>query len=101
MNKFTKTVLLTALTATFLASTAQAGWMIVEDNPEGAKLMDCCAAKKRVYTKPVKKVVKKVLPACNEIPTAQTFPIHRGEKLRPANVKACPSCDQEFGRLIK
>ena len=94
MKAIVKTVL-AGLVGTGLAVSALSakGWVMV-DPSDGAQLVCCKKAKKRVVRKPV---VKKSLTPCNAIPTAKTYPIQRGEKLAPADIKRCISCDQEYG----
>ncbi len=89
---FTKTILLSAAFA-FCASTLQAGWVMVDGNKDGAELVCCKKAKKVVK----KRVIKKSLTPCDAIPTAKTYPVQKGEKLAPANIKRCISCDQQYG----
>ena len=87
---FTKAVLAATVSA-FAVSALHAEWVIV-DPSDGAQLV--CCKKKRVVRK---KVVKKKMTPCDKIPTAKTYPLKPGEKLAPANVKRCISCDQKYG----
>lgn len=89
---FTKTMFLAAAFA-FCAPALNAGWVMVDDNKEGAELV-CCKKIKKVVKK---RVVKKSLTPCEAIPTAKTYPVKKGEKLAPANIKRCISCDQKYG----
>ncbi len=95
MKRLVKGMLLAGMAMTFLATTVEAKWIMV-DNTDGAQLMDCCKHKRVV----VRKVTpKKKLTPCDEIPTAKTFPVQKGEKLQPANIKRCVSCDQKYGTI--
>ena len=95
MNKIAKRVLVAVLGLGFAVSGLQAkGWKMVDDS-DGAQLI-CC----KKYKKPApRRVVKKKLTPCNAIPTAKTYPVKRGEKLAPANIKRCISCDQQYGTI--
>ena len=73
------------------------GWVIVEPS-DGAQLV-CC--KKHYKPAPRKKVVKRDLTPCDKIPTAKTMPLKPGEKLAPADIKRCISCDQKYGAIGK
>ncbi len=93
MKRAVGKTLLVSVVFAFCASALQAGWVMVDDNKDGAKLVCCKKAKKIVR----KRVVKKNLTPCDAIPTAKTYPLERGEKLAPANIKRCISCDQKYG----
>jgi hypothetical protein len=99
MKKFLKTSLALSVALAFASSALQAGWVVVDDTSDGAKLV--CCKKKRVIKKRPKKVVRKKLTPCDAIPTAQTYPVEPGEKLAPANIKRCISCDQKYGTIGK
>ncbi len=71
------------------------GWVMV-DPSDGAQLV-CC--KKHYQYVPRKRVVRKSLTPCDEIPTAETMPLEPGENLAPANIKRCVSCDQKYGTI--
>ncbi len=97
MNRFFKTALLLSVTLGFGASALQAGWVMV-DKSDGAQLV--CCKKKHVYKpRPKKRVVKKKLTPCDAIPTAKTYPVEKGEKLAPADIRRCISCDQKYGTI--
>jgi hypothetical protein len=99
MKKILKTTLTLSLALAFASSALQAGWVIVDDTSDGAQLV--CCKKKRVVKRAPKRVVKKKLTPCDAIPTAKTYPVEPGEKLAPANIKRCISCDQKYGRIGK
>ena len=99
MNRIFKTALSLSLALAFASSALQAGWVIVDDTSDGAQLV--CCKKKRVVKKRPKKVVRKKLTPCDAIPTAKTYPVQKGEKLAPADVKRCISCDQQYGTIGK
>ncbi len=86
---------LALLVLAFGFSSLHAGWVVVDDTSDGAQLV--CCKKKRVVKPRPRKVVKKKLTPCDAIPTAKTYPVEPGEKLAPANVKRCISCDQKYG----
>jgi hypothetical protein len=81
----------------FGMSLLHAEWVIVDDTNDSAQLV-CCKKKKVVRPKP-KKVVKKKLTPCDAIPTAKTYPLQAGEKLPPADMKRCISCDRKYGTI--
>ena len=95
MKKNFQKIALALLLSTFGLSSLNAGWVIVDDTSDGAQLV--CCKKQRVYKPRPKKVVRRDLTPCDAIPTAQTFPLEPGEKLAPAHVKRCISCDQKYG----
>ncbi len=95
MNSLIQKLSVALLIAGFGFSSLHAGWVIVDDS-DGAQLV-CCKKKKRVVKHRPKKVVKKKLTPCDAIPTAKTLPLAPGEKLAPADVRRCVSCDQEYG----
>ncbi len=95
MKSLLKSMVLSGIAVAFIASSVEAKWVMV-DNQDGAQLMDCCKGKKRVI---VRKVVKKHLTPCDAIPVAKTIPLQKGERLQPANIKRCVSCDQKYGRI--
>jgi len=87
---FTKMTLVAAVLA-FSVSALQAKWVMV-DPSDGAQLV-CCTKARVVH----KRVIKKKMTPCDEIPTAKTLPLEPGEKLAPANLKRCISCDLKYG----
>ncbi|RUM63534.1 MAG: hypothetical protein DSZ05_08530 [Sulfurospirillum sp.] len=97
MNVVSKWLFSGLISVAFLTSSLGAkGWVMV-DSGDGAQLV-CC--KKHYYRPaPVRRVVKKDLTPCDEIPTAKTMPLDPGERLAPANVKRCVSCDQKYGTI--
>ena len=96
MKKVLQKFSLALLVLAFGFSTLQAGWVIVDDTSDGAQLV-CCKKKRVAKPRPKKRVVKKKMTPCDAIPTAKTYPVEPGEKLAPANVKRCISCDQQYG----
>ncbi len=93
MKKSLQKISLALLFAGLGMSSLHAGWQIVDDS-DGAQLV-CCKKHKIIRHRP-KKVIKKKLTPCDAIPTAKTFPVAPGEKLAPANIKRCISCDQKY-----
>ena len=101
MNILSK-ILFSALTGTVLLASAlhAKGWVIV-DPSDGAQLVCCKKRYKAAPTPRPKKVMKKKLTPCDMIPTAKTLPLKPGEKLAPAKIKRCISCDQKYGTIGK
>ncbi len=98
MSILSKTVLSGLVGTVVLASALNAkGWVMV-DPSDGAQLV-CC--KKHYKPAPRKKVVRKKLTPCDMIPTAKTMPLKPGERLAPADIKRCVSCDQKYGTIGK
>jgi len=96
MKIVSKLLLSGLISAAFLASSLGAkGWVMV-DSSDGAQLI-CC--KKHYKPAPRKRVVKKKLTPCDAIPTAKTMPLAPGERLAPADIKRCVSCDQKYGTI--
>jgi hypothetical protein len=95
MRDFLKgTVLLGFVTSMFFASTASAGWMIVND--DGSTQPFVCSCKKKVVHRPVRRVkkvrrVRKSCPTCDysNIPMAQLEPVSPGEVLPKAVLRDC------------
>ncbi len=70
----------------FFAASAQASWMIVNEDGSMKKLENCC--KKKVYKKRVK--APEVCETCDysKFPLATLLPVG-DEKLQPATLKNC------------
>jgi hypothetical protein len=91
MKTFTKISLVSLIASTFLATTASAGWVMIND--DGTKVpytADCCKVVKKV--KKVRKVCRpKVCKKCDysKIPDAQLYPLEEGERLAPARLGNC------------
>ena len=96
MKKVIKSIVLGVVGLSFTVSTVSAGGWVMVDPSDGAQLV-CCTKKRVVVRK--RPVVKKKLTPCDAIPTAKTLPLEPGEKLAPANVKRCISCDQKYGTI--
>jgi len=94
MKNVVKSIVLGLVGLSFAVSSVNAkGWVMV-DPSDGAQLV-CCKKKRVVVRK--RPVVKKKRTPCDAIPTAKTLPLKPGERLAPANVKRCISCDQKYG----
>ncbi len=92
MKNIFKTALVVGIVSGLFNVTLSAkGWVMV-DPSDGAQLV-CCKKKRVVH----KRVVKKSLTPCDAIPTAETLPLEPGERLAPADIKRCISCDQKYG----
>ncbi len=92
MKLFVKTSLLSAFVSTlFFASSASAGWVIVNDDGSTTPYTeDCC--RKHVVKRVVKK--KKAPEFCetcdySKFPMAKLMPLEKGEKLAPAKLGNC------------
>jgi hypothetical protein len=89
MKIFSKSLLVSVAALAVLSSTANAGWMVVNDDGSMAPYTaDCC----HVVVKKVKRVKKKrVCKTCDYsmFPDAQTLPLNPGEKLPPAKLGFC------------
>ena len=88
MKIFTKSVLVSLIASAFLATSANAGWMVVNDDGSMVPYTeDCC----HVRVKPVKKVRKKQCNTCDYsmFPDAEVMPLEPGERLRPARLGFC------------
>jgi hypothetical protein len=86
MKIFTKISLVSLVASTFLATTASAGWMMInEDGSKTPYTADCCV-------KHVKKVKKSTYcKTCDysAFPEAELLPLEEGEKLAPAKLGNC------------
>jgi len=87
MKFFSKTLMVSVASLALFSSSANAGWMVVnEDGSLTPYTEDCC----HVVVKKVKKK-RKVCNTCDysKFPEAQTFPLEPGEKLPPAKLGFC------------
>jgi len=91
MKIFTKSVLVSLIASAFIATSANAGWMVVNDDGSMVPYTeDCC----HVSVKPVKRVRKARKNCCatcdySRFPEAEVMPLEPGERLRPARLGFC------------
>ncbi len=91
MKMFSKLSVAAIIATAFIASSLNAGWVIVnEDGSTTPYTEDCCHVVKKVYKK---KKRKKRCNVCDlsKYPEAKTLPLEPGEKLEPAKLGGCPN----------